>query len=69
MCMEGSVSERIHIVVDAAEKERYRRQAAREGTLDAALTLARGLLHRASCLRRDMVRVRTFHRSLAAAFE
>lgn len=31
MCMEGSVSERIHIVVDAADKERYRRQAAREG--------------------------------------
>lgn len=31
MCMEGFVSERIHIVVDAAEKERFRRQAAREG--------------------------------------
>ncbi len=25
------MSERIHIVVDAADKERYRRQAAREG--------------------------------------
>lgn len=30
---------------------------------------ARDLLHRASCLRRDVTRVRTFDRGLAAAFE
>jgi len=29
---------------------------------------ARDLLHRASCLRRDVTRVRTFDRGLAAAF-
>lgn len=30
---------------------------------------ARDLLHRASCLRRDVTRIRTFDRALAAAFE
>lgn len=30
---------------------------------------ARDLLHRASCLRRDVTRVRTFDRGLAAAFD